>query len=165
MAVIYLGIGSNLNPQENLRLALCELEKRFSLRKISPVYRNKALGFEGGDFLNAVVCVETELDPTAVCHELQIIHDIAGRKRDARKFSSRTLDIDLLLYDDLVTDDKNVSVPRSDVLEFSFVLRPLADIEPNLRHPVTGKTMARHWLDFDASSHPLQEEALSLQQA
>lgn len=161
MAVIYLGIGSNLNPQENFRLALRELARRFSLRKVSPAYRNKALGFEGRDFLNAVVCVETDMDATAVCHELQIIHDIAGRKRDARKFSSRTLDIDLLLYGDLVTDDNIISVPRSDVLEFSFVLRPLADIEPDLRHPVTGKTIAQHWREFDAASHPLQEEALS----
>lgn len=164
MALIYLGIGSNLNPQENFRLAHRELAKRFSLRKISPVYRNKALGFAGSDFLNAVVCVESDMDPTAVCHELQVIHDIAGRKRDGGKFSSRTLDIDLLLYGDLVTDDRVVSVPRSDVLEFSFVLRPLADIAPDLRHPVTGKSIARHWMDFDASSHPLQEETLSLQE-
>jgi 2-amino-4-hydroxy-6-hydroxymethyldihydropteridine diphosphokinase len=162
MPLVYLGLGSNLQPQENFGLARRELSKRFSLRQTSPVYRNKAYGFSGDEFFNAVVCVETDMSPGDICRELDEIHIIAGRAQGEPRFCSRTLDLDLLLYDDLVMDEKPVSIPRSDVLEYSFVLKPLVDIAPDLRHPLTGKTLAQHWLEFDSSRHPLTEVAAEL---
>ncbi len=156
MPIVYLGLGSNLDAEENLRLASRELRNRFSLQKISAVYRNKAQGFDGDDFLNAVVCIETGLTPHDLCSELEIIHDVAGRNRTSERFSSRTLDIDLLLYDQLVLNDPPVRVPRKDVLNFSFVLGPLAEIAPDYRHPVSGRLISQHWREFDIASHPIK---------
>ena len=158
MAVVYLGLGSNVNPRENLQLAVAELRSRFELKQVSPVYQSAALGFDGDDFLNAVTEIETTLQPPQLSRELEEIHQLAGRIRHSGKVLSRTLDIDVLLYGELVTD----RLPRSDVLEYSFVLRPLADIAPDLRHPLTGRTMLDHWRDFDASHHPLTQFALNL---
>lgn len=155
MAVAYLGLGSNLDADRNMRLAARELRRRLSVRAISPVYRSKALGFDGADFLNAVACVETDLAPEELIAELEHIHELAGRRRRDHKFVSRTLDIDLLLFDQAVGKAGRVVLPRSDVLEFSFVLKALADIAPDLPHPVTGKTIGEHWREFDAASHPL----------
>ena len=155
MPVAYLGLGSNLDAEQNLQLASRELRDRFSLQKISTAYRSKALGFDGDDFLNAVACIETELTPQELCGELELIHDLAGRTRRSEKFISRSLDIDLLLYDQLVLNEPPVRLPREDVLKYSFVLRPLAEIAPNYRHPVTGQLISEHWQEFDAASHPL----------
>jgi len=159
---VYLGIGSNRNPEENLRLGMRELARRFELREASAVYRNAAIGFQGDDFLNAVVCVDTPKTPVDICTDLEEIHTLAGRQRDTDPFVSRTLDIDLLLYDQLVINEPPVKIPRKDVLTYSFVLRPLAEIAPDLVHPVTGQTMASHWASFDKESHPLAPDRLIL---
>lgn len=162
VAIIYLGIGSNTCPEANLRLGIDELAKRFEVTAISSVYRNAAVGFEGDDFLNAVVCAETARTPGEICAELDEIHVLAGRKRGTDPFVSRTLDIDLLLYDQLVVNEPPVRIPRDDVLRYSFVLGPLAEIAPTLVHPVTGKTIAWHWAAFDRESHPISLESLIL---
>jgi 2-amino-4-hydroxy-6-hydroxymethyldihydropteridine diphosphokinase len=156
MPVIYLGLGSNILPEENLSLAVRELRKRYGELDVSSVYRSKAVGFKGDDFLNCVVRFESEDAPGEICDEIEHLHNLARRVRDGEKWGSRPLDIDLLLYNDLVLDESQVRVPRSDILEYSFVLRPLAELAPNLVHPITGKTMLRHWQEFDAGSHPLE---------
>ena len=162
MPIAYLGLGSNLDAGHYLRLASRELRSRFSLQKISAVYRSKALGFDGADFLNAVACIETKLTPHDLCTQLELIHEVAGRRRRSGKLISRTLDIDLLLYDQLVLDEPPVRLPREDVLRYSFVLRPLAEIAPHYRHPVTGKLISDHWREFDVASHPLTAVELVL---
>ena len=155
MPVAYLGLGSNLDAERNLQLALHELRERFSVQKISTVYRSKALGFDGADFLNAVVSIETRLSPRELCGELEQIHETAGRQRRPEKFIARTLDIDLLLYGQLVLDEPPTRLPRKDVLQYSFVLRPLAEIAPDYCHPATRKSLREHWQEFDATTHPL----------
>ena len=160
MRDIYLGLGSNVRPDENLRLAVRELERRFQLRKVSAVYRSAPVGFEGDDFLNAVAVVSSRLPAAEVCRQLEEIHGLAGRKRGEDAFVSRTLDIDLLLYGDAVIPE--LRIPRDDVLAYGFVLRPLAEIAPSLVHPVTGRTLAEHWREFDDTSHPMTREALDL---
>ena len=155
MSIAYLGLGSNIDSVRNLQLAFQELRQRFSLQKISTVYRSKSLGFDGADFLNTVACIETELTPHELWTELELIDDVAGRHRQSNRFAARTLDIDLLLYDQLVLNEPPLRLPRDDVLRYSFVLRPLAEIAPDYRHPATGKLLSEHWREFDAASHPL----------
>jgi len=156
MATIYVGLGSNIDPEANLHLGINELRNRFGQLQVSAVYRSAAVGFDGDDFLNLVAGFESEQSPQAICEEIELIHNLAGRDRNGRKWESRPLDIDLLLYNDLVMDERPVRIPRCDVLDYSFVLRPLAELAPDLVHPVTGKTMLDHWQEFDASSHPLE---------
>ena len=160
MVRVYLGLGSNLQPEENLRLGIRELSRRFSLKAVSPVYQNQAFGFEGEDFLNAVACVETDTEAEVIGSVLNEIHEIAGRERGSPDFASRTLDIDLLLYGDEIIPA--LRVPRADILEYSFVLCPLADLAPDLAHPVTGRAIGRHWVEFDASSHTVTRTTVAL---
>ena len=155
MATVYVGLGSNIDPEFNLHLGIRELRERYGELGLSAVYRSKAVGFEGEDFLNLVACFESNESPGSICEEIELIHNLTGRDRDSGKWESRPLDIDLLLYNDLVIDEPPVRVPRKDVLEYSFVLRPLAELAPDLVHPVTGKAMLKHWQEFDAASHPL----------
>jgi len=162
MAVIYVGLGSNINPEKNLHLGISELRDRFGDLQISAAYRSKAVGFEGDDFLNLVAGFESESSPIEICEAIELIHNLAGRDRNGIKWESRPLDIDLLLYNDLVIDERPVRVPRKDVLEYSFVLRPMAELAPDLAHPVTGRTMLEHWQNFDATSHPLDTVDLIL---
>ena len=155
MATVYVGLGSNIDPEKNLGLGLSELRDRFGELQSSAVYRSKAIGFEGDDFLNLVASFESDSSPLEICDTIELIHNLSGRDRDGGKWESRPLDIDLLLYNDLVVDERPVHVPRKDVLEYSFVLRPLAELAPDLVHPVTGRTMQEHWQNFDQASHPL----------
>jgi 2-amino-4-hydroxy-6-hydroxymethyldihydropteridine diphosphokinase len=160
MAAVFFGLGSNESPEENLRLAISELRSRYGDLTLSPVYQSRAVGFEGADFLNLVVGLQSDDSPLEICTEIELIHNLTGRVRGSDKWESRTLDIDLLLYNDLVQDERPVHVPREDILQFSFVLRPLAEIVPDHVHPVTGKTFDEHWQAFDAESHPLKETSV-----
>ncbi len=155
MATVFLGLGSNIDPEDNLHLGIRELRARYGELELSAVYRSKAVGFEGDDFLNLVARFESNELPQSICEQIELIHNLAGREREGGKWGSRPLDIDLLLYNDLVIDEKPVRIPREDVLEYSFVLRPMAELAPDLVHPVTGRTMLDHWQEFDAACHPL----------
>ena len=156
MANIYLGLGSNISPEENLRIGVSELRRRYGDLQVSAVYKSTAYGFDGDDFLNVVVELQSEESPLGICKEIELIHNLAGRDCFGDKWGARSLDIDLLLYNDLIIDERPVRVPRSDILEYSFVLRPLAELAPDLVQPGTGKTMLAHWQKFAAASHPLQ---------
>lgn len=161
MATVFLGLGSNVDPQQNLRLAVRELRRRYGSLDLSNVYQNSPVGFEGADFLNLVVSLKSDESPVDMHAQIDSIHDIAGRKRGNSKFISRPLDIDLLLYDDLVLDELPIRLPRADVLDYSFVLRPMQELAPDLVHPVTGRTMAEHWQEFDQAGHPLTRVRVS----
>lgn len=160
MARIYLGLGSNIEPAVNLRLAARELRRRFGEIELSSVYRSPPVGFDGDDFLNMVVSAETTLAPREVVLELGEIHRVAGRERDGDKLLPRTLDIDLLLYDDEIVDDAAVQLPRADVLDYAFVLKPLAELAPDYVHPVTGRTLRDHWRNFEGQAIRLTKERL-----
>ena len=155
MATVYVGLGSNIDPENNLHVGVRELRERYGELQLSAVYKSKAAGFDGDDFLNLVAGFESNDSPSAIYEQIELIHNLTGRDRESGKWEARPLDIDLLLYNDLVMDERPVRIPRIDVLEYSFVLRPLAELAPDLVHPVTGRTMLDHWQEFDAASHPL----------
>jgi len=160
MATVYVGLGSNIDPEQNLEFGIAELRRRYGEVDVSAVYRSAAVGFEGEDFLNLVGRFESESEPAEICQVIAAIHKLVGRDRKDGKWESRPLDIDLLLYNDRVMEDPRV--PREDVLEYGFVLRPLAELAPDLTHPVTGRTMLEHWQEFDASRHPLEAVDVTL---
>lgn len=155
MAKVYLGLGSNIDPGKYLSLGIRELARRYGTLEVSNIYRSKPVGFDGDDFLNLVVGMETECSPEEIHDSIEELHELANRRRNETRFSPRTLDIDLLLYDDLIINDGALHIPREDILEYSFVLCPLAEIAPQLKHPLTGKRIADHWAEFDHDSQPL----------
>jgi 2-amino-4-hydroxy-6-hydroxymethyldihydropteridine diphosphokinase len=155
MAKIYLGLGSNVEPEKYLQLGIRELGQRFAVLEMSNIYRSKAVGFDGADFLNLVLSFDSDLSPSEIHQSIEDIHRVAGRQRGESRFSARTLDIDLLLYDDLVLDAGPIRVPRTDILKYSFVLGPLAEIAADLRHPESGRLITEHWAEFDKESHPI----------
>lgn len=162
MARVYLGLGSNIEPEKNIRLGIAELGECYGVLDLSPAYRSAALGFEADDFLNMVVGLDSVSSPVDIYEQIETIHHAIGRERRDQKLASRSLDIDLLLYDDTVRSYPRFKLPRADVLEYSFVLRPLSELAPALLHPETGKTMAEHWQAFDVRRHPLERVAVIL---
>jgi 2-amino-4-hydroxy-6-hydroxymethyldihydropteridine diphosphokinase len=158
---VYLSVGSNIEPEQHIRMACRELSSDFGALELSSVYRNEAVGFKGGDFLNMVIGLSTHEQPEQVVTRLERLHDRAGRKRHSEPFSSRTLDLDLLLYGDLV--QHRLNLPRADIEKYSFVLGPLAELAPELKHPVTGVSMSDIWGDFDHGRHPLERVELAIE--
>jgi 2-amino-4-hydroxy-6-hydroxymethyldihydropteridine diphosphokinase len=152
---VFLGLGSNVDAESNLRLAIEELRARFGDLQLSRVYRSAAYGFDGEDFLNLVAALDTDLAPVEILRQIEEIHVLAGRVRSPDRYTSRPLDVDLLIHGDLVDPDPALRLPRDDVLRHSFVLGPLAEIAPDLEHPVTGLRIDAHWRQFDVASHPL----------
>ena len=150
MSTAYLGIGSNMDAERNVRSAINTLRESFDHAGFSPVYRATAFGFDGGDFINLVARVDTEMSPLALKHWLHELEDRHGRDRNVPKFSDRTLDIDILLYDDLWLLSPELEIPRFELLEAAYVLQPLADLAPDLEHPVARRTIARLWSEFPA---------------
>ncbi|GLQ98511.1 2-amino-4-hydroxy-6-hydroxymethyldihydropteridine diphosphokinase [Dyella mobilis] len=160
MARVYLSLGSNQEPHRYLHAALQELRARFGELDISPAYRSAAVGFDGTDFINLAVGLYTDLSPLALNDWLHALEDRHGRRRDVPRYSDRTLDVDIVLYDDLVTQGPgHLDIPRKE-LKHAFVLKPVADIAPHLKHPVSGRTMAELWAAFPAEREPLSVEPL-----
>jgi len=160
MARVYLSLGSNVEPGRYLRAALDELRARFGEIAVSPAYRSKSVGFDGPDFVNLAVGMDTELAPEALNDWLHALEDRHGRRRDVPRYSDRTLDVDIVLYDDLVRrGEGHLEIPRKE-LKHAFVLRPIADIAPALRHPVDGRSMAELWAAFPVASELLSVEPL-----
>ena len=156
MTEIYVGAGSNIEPERNLLGALSGLADTFGLLHLSPVYRNKAVGFEGDDFLNMVVRFDSDLDLAAVQAELERIENENGRIRGGARFGPRSLDLDLLLFGDQVDEGEDAIIPRNEITRYAFVLKPLADLCEDRPHPVSGTSFGQLWDEFDQEQHPLE---------
>jgi 2-amino-4-hydroxy-6-hydroxymethyldihydropteridine diphosphokinase len=159
MARVYLSLGSNVEPRRYLRSAIDALRQTFGAIMVSPAYRSRSVGFDGADFVNLAVGLDTDLSPAALNDWLHALEDRYGRRRDVPRYADRTLDLDIVFYDDLIIDGPgHLQIPR-DELRHAFVLRPIADIAPDFRHPVSGVSMGELWKAFPGASEPLELDA------
>jgi 2-amino-4-hydroxy-6-hydroxymethyldihydropteridine diphosphokinase len=145
MRKIFLGLGSNLGDRENnLRNAGRRIgEITGSIILCSSVYETEPWGFETGNvFLNQVICIETDLDHISVFEKIVLVESEMGRTGSREKYSDRIIDIDILLFDDLVTYEKKIIIPHPMLHARKFVLVPLCEIAPDLIHPVLGKSIS-----------------------
>lgn len=156
MSTAYLGLGSNIDARQNIASAIHCLQESFDKATFSPAYQTPAHGFEGNDFINLVARVDTELCPLELKDFLGELENRHNRDRETPRFSDRTLDVDILLYDDLYLVSPVLEIPRAEILEVAYVLKPLADLAPKLVHPVTRKTIGRHWNEFSQQDFVLE---------
>jgi len=144
MKKVFLGLGTNMGKRaENLSKAVHSIETEIgSVLKTSTVYETEPWGFHSEEqFLNMVVKVKTELSPAELLTSILSIEASLGRKRGRKQYVSRVIDIDILLYDDKIIDEKNLKIPHPLLHERRFVLEPLCELEPDLIHPVLGKSI------------------------
>ena len=156
MARVYVSIGSNIDRDENIRSGMQLLEKKYGKLTLSSVYDSESVGFDGDDFYNLVAGFNTDDGLFDLAEALREIEDRHHRDRSGQRFSSRTLDIDLLLYDDLIVNERGVRIPRDEITSSAFVLGPLAEIDGSLMHPELKKTVLSLWQAFDKSTQPMQ---------
>lgn len=155
MATVYLSLGSNIDREKNLGAGLDALVAAFGDLRMSQVYESEAVGFDGDNFYNLVAAIETSLPVGELALLLRTIEDANGRLRSGPKFSARTLDIDILTYDDLTGEVDGVKLPRGEILKNAFVLLPLSELAPDLVHPVQGKSYQQLWEEYDQASQKL----------
>ena len=148
MTHILLGLGSNISRTETISKALTLLAESFGDISISPTFESEAVGFEGDNFYNLVVAADTNQSLEQVIASYRNIEDVCGRERTGPKFGPRKLDIDLLMYGDLVCQEP-IELPRDEILINAYVLWPLALLEPDTIHPVTGLPYSELWLNYD----------------
>ena len=144
----YLSLGSNVDAETNLRSAVASLRERFGEVLVSPVYRTRAVGFDGPDFLNAVARIDCDTDPFALHRWLHKLEEQHGRDSRDADYSNRPLDIDIVYFGSLVLDVGALQLPRPE-LRYAFVLKPMADIAPDFLDPLRETTMAELW-----AAHP-----------
>ncbi|PVY77028.1 2-amino-4-hydroxy-6-hydroxymethyldihydropteridine diphosphokinase [Tamilnaduibacter salinus] len=146
---VYIGLGSNRDRERHIRAGLEALSDRFGPLRISTVYESRAVGFDGTNFLNLVVGFQTPDSVATLSHFLKDVEFANGRAPDAAKFSPRSLDLDLLTHGDTAGTVAGVALPRAEILENAFVLRPLAELAPDDHHPVDGRSYRELWAAYD----------------
>ena len=142
--MVYLSLGSNLGDRLlYLQLAVGIIAYRVGVIKtISKVVETPSWGFDGAAFYNCCIGLETSLSPDEVLHQLLEIEELLDRKRSNQEgYQSRTIDLDILFYNDLVLESKSLNLPHPRIEERNFVLAPLAEIAPNQIHPKSNKTV------------------------
>lgn len=155
MTRVYLSLGSNIEREHHISAGLDELADQFGEVIISSVFESEAVGFSGSNFFNLATGIDTQMSIGELSDTLKAIEARHGRKRQGPKFSSRTLDIDILSYDDFVGEQAGVKLPRSEITKNAFVLWPLAEIAPNEKHPVLNQSYASLWRTYDKSKQAL----------
>ena len=139
-AQVYLDIGSNIDRKHNIRSCIKQLKLEFQNIVFSRAYESDAEGFEGDPFINLSASLQTDKSYQEMSRYLKQLETDHARQRTGVKFSARTLDVDILFYDDLVLQP-DIDLPRAEVLKYSFVLFPLAEIAADYIHPELGVTI------------------------
>lgn len=153
---VYLSAGSNVAPVESLARALAALADRFADLQVSGAYANAAVGFVGADFINLAAGFTTGLALQEVLAELRAIEELCGRGRSDPQWAPRRMDLDVLLYDDLIGEFPGVKLPRPDLLRRAYMLGPLAEIAPQVVHPTERVTIGELWARYDCAAHRLR---------
>ena len=152
MARVYVSIGSNIDKEDNIVSSVHALQEHFGELEISNVYETKAVGFNGGEFHNLVVGFDTDESPLEISQVLKQIEANHGRTRGKEKFESRTLDLDQLLYGDLVMQMDGVNLPHPDIMRYNFVLKPLSELVGDVEHPEEEKSINSLWDEFEENA-------------
>jgi len=156
MAWVYISLGSNIDRETLTRAGVYALRQHYGELILSSVYESEAVGFEGENFYNMVIVLQTDDAVQQVAKTLRQIEDEHGRDRTGPRFSSRTLDLDLLLYDDLIINEDRLQIPRDEILQRAFVLWPMAEVAADLVHPQANKTYGELWDAFDKDKEMLE---------
>ena len=156
MPEVFVAAGGNIEPRQRLRQALALLQAAYPDLRVSPAYANRAVGFDGEDFVNLVVGFHTSESLAQVLETLHRIEEACGRPREAAKWAPRSMDLDVLLYGTDAGAYPGAVLPRPDLLKRAFMLGPLADLAPDVVHPTEGVTIAELWRRFDRAAHELR---------
>ena len=162
MALIFISLGSNVNREHYVKAGLSALTQAYGQLTLSSLFESEAVGFSGAAFYNLVIGVNTEDSVTEVAKQLRTIEFAHGRSLTAKKYSPRTLDLDLLLYDNLIIASP-AQLPRDEITTNAFVLWPLSEIAPKLNHPILHITYQKLWQEYDKSSQQLRKVPLNWQ--
>ncbi len=144
MITAYVGIGSNIDKQRHVELAVKALQKLDSTLRLSTIYESPALDFSGDSFFNLIVEMKTSLTLKAFFQQLREIEYLLGRSENAQKLQDRTIDLDIILFGELVSDSAP-KVPREDIYKYPFVIQPLYELCPELVIPDDGRTVSQIW--------------------
>lgn len=153
MAQIFIGIGSSINRRDNICQGVLLLKQHFGELRLSSIFESEAVGFEGGTFYNLVAELNSTLPIELVIKRLKMIEVQLGRPEISVKYAPRTLDLDLLLYDQHIDDVRDI--PRAEIIENAFVLQPLAELAANLLHPILSISYQQLWKQYPANKQKL----------
>jgi len=162
MTPCYVAAGSNIEPEKNLARAAEEIVHTWPDAIFSRAYTNKAVGFDGPDFINLVVGFHTAHPLDFVIGRLRSIETHCGRPRYAPKWASRTMDLDVLLFGELVEKTTDYTLPRPDLLKRPYMLGPMAEIAPRVVHPTAGRAIGELWAEFDREGHEMLPVPIAL---
>jgi 2-amino-4-hydroxy-6-hydroxymethyldihydropteridine diphosphokinase len=158
---VYISVGSNQgNKLDNCRNGILNLARSDAIRLIdqSSVYRTEPVDYLEQDwFINYVVKIETQLEPLPLLDIIKSVEHAAGRIRDTIRFGPRILDLDIILFDDVVLDDSRLTIPHPRMHQRRFVLKPICDIDPDIIHPVLRRTMSSLLRNLDEKGQRIIE--------
>jgi 2-amino-4-hydroxy-6-hydroxymethyldihydropteridine diphosphokinase len=165
MTRVYVAAGSNVEPEKNLVRACREIAAIWPDAIFSRVYRNRAVGFEGPDFLNMVIGFNAGEPIATVIARLREIEILCGRPRNSPKWASRAMDLDVLLFGERVEKTADYTVPRPDLIKRPYMLGPMAELAPDVMHPTANKTIGELWREFDSAAHAMTPVEIDLPHA